>query len=372
MSDARAQPELPLEGPIPEVDVLPRLAAWLGRSEWSGHVSVRSGDVERRLYFLDGHVQTATSTAPAESLTSWLIETGLLGAESVEQAAAHLGCTERGLDFARKLVDLGMLSEADLADAELQRVVALAERILSLRSGVYRCEIGAPPTEMVSHALDVPCLVATAVLGQWDPTWAMNVLGGMGAVLRLNTQRLPEQEATGADEAYDLTLLRVDGRSSLGEVLERCPLPELAALRFLAACRLLGIVEASEARESAPARGRQGREPVAAQPAAPVAEVAASPSPAGAAAPASPPGPGPVEGGDVTTPGFYRRPASAPTPRAPEPVMTDAPARSAFGRFLLVVVILGLAAVVGWFGWVGLSEMSSGSGDGPPASEAAP
>jgi len=46
MSDALLQPEIPLEGAVREVDLLPRLAAWLGRNEWSGQLSVKSGDVE--------------------------------------------------------------------------------------------------------------------------------------------------------------------------------------------------------------------------------------------------------------------------------------------------------------------------------------
>ena len=103
MNDAMAQEEFPREGPIPDVDVLPRLVSWLGRHEWSGHVAVRSGDVERRLYMMDGHVQTATSNDPAESMAAWLVTAGLLAADDVEQAATHLGTSERGLGFARKL-----------------------------------------------------------------------------------------------------------------------------------------------------------------------------------------------------------------------------------------------------------------------------
>ena len=368
MSAAAPQPEIPRQGPVREVDVLPRLVAGLGRAEWSGQVAVRSGDVERRLYLMDGHVQTMTSNDPAESLTSWLIARGLVDATAVEQAASHVGSSDRGLAFGRKLVELGLLSEAGLAEAELERVIALVETVLSLRSGIYRCEIGAPPSDMISHALDVPRLVATAVLGRWEATWAMNVLGGMGVVLKLNTERLPEHEATGADEAYDLTLLRVDGRSPLGTVLERCPLPELAAVRFLAACHLLGIVDACEPQAAVPTR-----------PAVPAPREAADPetvveSPAETVPVEDPTAARPdrTEVGDATAPGFYRPPVAAPAPRAPEPLMKGEETRSGAGRWLLIALLLALLATVVWFGWVGLAEMSGAGGPRPSTGEAAP
>lgn len=368
MNDAQAMDEFPREGPIPDVDLLPRLVAWLGRKEWSGQVAVRSGDVERRLYLMDGHVQTAMSEDPGESMAAWLVARGLLGADDVEQAAAHLGTRDWGLGFARKLVDLGMLTEAQLAEAELDRVVDLSERILSLRSGIYRCEVVAPPADMVSHALDVPRLVATAVLGHWDETWAMNVLGGMGAVLKLNTERLPDHEATGANEDYDLTLLRVDGKSSIGTVIERSPLPELAAVRFLAACHLLGVVEAAEV--AAPAAApRRGAAPAPPRPQPPPSE----PAVAAVVEESSTEGAEDWQDeGDATAPGFYRPPASAPSPRAEEPLMAEKPSGSGLGRLLLIALILGLLGVVGWFGWVGLSEMTGAGPSEPSTSEAAP
>jgi len=364
MSAAAPQPEIPREGPVRDVDVLPRLVAGLGRAEWSGQVLARSGDVERRLYLVDGNLQTVTSNDPAESLTAWLIARGLVDATAVEQAASHVGTNDRGLAFGRKLVELGLVSEDALSEAELERVIALAETVLSLRSGIYRCEIGAPPSDMVSHALDVPRLIATSVLGRWEATWAMNVLGGMGVVLKLNTERLPEHEATGADEAYDLTLLRVDGRSPLGAILERSPLPELAAVRFLAACSLLGIIDACEAPAAASTRAG-----VPATSPDPAPEAPAEPRPADE--PADPTADGTDEG-DATVPGFYRPPASAPAPRTPEPVMKEEETRSGAGRWILIALFLGLLGAVAWFGLVGLAEMS-GVGEARPSSgEAAP
>lgn len=345
--------ELAAEGPVRDPETLPRLLAALWAREWSGFVAVKAGDVERRLYLTDGRVQTATSNDPSESLTALLVDQGVLGSDDVGRAAQHLGAADRGLAFVRRLVKLGLVDEATVESAERSRVVGLAERVLALRSGLYRCEVGAPPAEMVPQALEVPQLVATGVLGRWDETWAMNVLGGMGAVLRMRAEGLPAHEATGADEAYDLTLLRCDGRRRLAAVLEASPLPELAAVRFLAACRLLDSLEAVEAPRPAPA---PPPEPVAALEPATAAEAVADEDAA--------------EAGQSTAPGYYRPSAgAAPAPRrvGPEPPAARSPGG---GRWLWIALLIALAGAVAWFGWVGLQAM--GDPERRPAGRAGP
>lgn len=349
MNDALPQPEIPDEGPVRDPEVLPRLLASLWRRGWSGLVVVKSGDVERRLHLIDGRVQTAVSNDPAESLTAWLVGIGALGSDDVGRAAVHLGVADRGLFFARKLVGLGLVDQATLAQAEADRVVALAEGMLTLRSGSYRLEIGPPPGEMLPQGLDVPRLIATAVLGRWDETWAMNVLGGMGATWKLRLDRLLDHEATGADEAYDLTLLRADGLSSLKDVLAASPLPEPAALKFLAACRLLGLIEAVES-----ARAPRPR----------ALEAAPSPPENRKPATAASANAEPIDG-ETTRPGFHRPSTGvAPTPRLP--VMKAAEPSSRAGRWLIVALVVALVGAVLWFGWVGLSSMGEGEKPSTP------
>ena len=48
-AQALGQP-VPHEGRLGDVSLLPRLLAFLARSEWSGAVSVLAGDVERSIF----------------------------------------------------------------------------------------------------------------------------------------------------------------------------------------------------------------------------------------------------------------------------------------------------------------------------------
>jgi hypothetical protein len=343
----RVQPAIPLEGRLSDPDVLPRLLTWLGRGEWSGALAVRSSDVERRLYLADGRLSTVTSSDPGESLVSYLVATGQLDADEAEKAASHLKTQDRGTAFAKQLVGLSLLDNAAMRDGEQGRVFDTAATVLSLRVGEYRCEPGASPGEHVFQALEPAQLVVMAVLGRWDDTWALNTVGGMGAVLGLVVENLDLYEATGADEAYDLCFLRVDGQRSIAEVLECSPLPESAALRFLAAGLLLGCFEqCARAPATTPA---------------PTKHSAAAAAAAAIATPLAPRADGgEIEEGDKTAPGFYR-PNGQPGVKRPVLQGETKGAPAGAGRWLAIILTLGLLGLLGWAAFRGLSPQGSGA-----------
>lgn len=401
--EAAEQQSIPLEGRLGDPAVLPRLFAWLARGDWSGMVLIRAGDVERRVYFVEGRVGTAGSSDPGESLAQALIREGLLTEEERSRAAGQLRVTDRGWMFGRQLVRAGLLQEKDLARVERRRVVQLVEATLSLRTGTYACESGTVAGDaQPQQALEVPRLVAEGVLTYWDANSALEALGGRDAVVDLVMEHLPEHEATGAEEAYDYTLLLCDGRRSVADILERAPLPEAASLRFLAALRLLGIVSTRPQPVVAP-------QPVAARPepaagslgggtvdaAAPggaslVAEgasasavkqdLASPPTPhaggSGEAAapvempsrlkaagkPDAAPAPGEARASDAAARGPAAKPA-APAPRAPSSRTPAAaagagePSKSSRTGWMFVVMVILLLATA-FFAWIGWREFS--------------
>jgi hypothetical protein len=234
---------MPLEGQLHDPATLPRLYTFLSRGEWSGMVSVRAGDIERRIYFADGRISTAGSNDPADSLASHLIRAGLLSEEDRSKAAGQLRTTDRGWSFGRQLVKLGLVEEPALARSERRRVLSIALATLGLRSGQHACVSGAVAGDaMPNQAIEVPRVVAEGVLSTWDAASALEVLGGRDAVLDIITEHLSDYEATGAAEEYDMTLLRCNGSRTVDEVVALSPLPEAVALRFLAAARLVSCI----------------------------------------------------------------------------------------------------------------------------------
>lgn len=379
-------PGVPLEGWLGDVTLLPRLYAWLGRGEWSGVVAVRSGDVERAIYFAEGRIHTATSTDPAEQLVEQLIAAEVLDAAEVRRAAEHLGSQRRDHSFARQLVRLGLIDAETLQRAERDRVVAIAERVLALRTGEYRAIPGqAAGDASPPQVLEVPRLVATGILGRWEDSWALDALGGERAVLDIVPEALGDYEATGADEAYDLTFLRVNGKRSVRELVDASPLPHHAALRFLAAARMLDCVRVVAREQLAPARGATRQRPQAASATTTAttganADGATRPAARGSdasgladsrASGVTRGGAGPASGGAAGA--AAGRPEPARGERAGGPSArrarstAEAPSETGGGRsaavaVLWLVLIALVVAVVAWFLMAGISEMGAGSG----------
>jgi hypothetical protein len=317
---------------------------------------VRSGDVERRVFFAEGNVSTATSSDPAESLAAGLVEDGLVDPLEVESVAAHVKATRRDYSFGKQLVRLNLVDEVRLRRSERQRVIAVVEKVLALRTGEYRVEAGAVAGDALPPQMfDVPRLVATGVLKGWDDAWALDAVGGERAVLDIVPERLADYEATDAEEVYDLTLLRVNGQRCVREVVEMSPLPTRAALRFLAAARLLDclrLVRPDPATEPEPAPPARPPSPV--DPDAALAQAAVAPAPL------------PAEAKTLSA----RSARTAGSGAAATGAAAAAPQRRVVRGWLVVLLAVVLGACLAWFGYQGWKRLASPARSAPatPAS----
>lgn len=358
-----AQP-IPLEGQLSDPATLPRLYSFLSRGEWSGMVSVRAGDIERRVYFAEGRISTAGSNDPADSLASHLIRAGLLSDEDRSKAAGQLRTTDRGWSFGRQLVRIGLVEEQALSRSERRRVLAIAQATLGLRSGQYACEAGAVAGDaMPNQAIEVPRVVAEGVLSTWDASSALDVLGGREAILDIITEHLSDYEATGAAEEYDMTLLRCNGTRTVDDVVALSPLPEGVALRFLAAARLVACISSVPgAPRTAPEAPRY--DPEATLPSEEAARLISS-SGAPPFLPDSDSGDAPAaNGGDPddqddarATPRAETRATSEPATKAPIPARPTSPST----RWLVALVTIAILAGAGYVAWRGWLEMQAGT-----------
>ncbi|MEM7247890.1 MAG: hypothetical protein AAF533_21315 [Acidobacteriota bacterium] len=344
----------PREGRLGEPETLPLLLVDLARAEWSGALCVRSGDVERRLYLTDGRVQTYESDDPTESTGAFVLGEGLVDENELERALAHLRIDRHDPGLVRRLVPLGLLEEEQLPGIEMRQLLNGAAQLFQLRTGEYQCRLLAAPGDARLFGLEVASIVAASMIGSWEDAWAMNLLGGGGTVLQLEPERLCEYEATGAEELYDLTLLRVDGKTNVSELIANSGLPESAALRFLAACRLLGCVTPAISSREPAGPGFEAHAPSAA-PAAPQAPAAPSLRPAPAAAQE----PELVETHDDSeaAAAAHYRPVARPQPRTSD-LMTEEPSGGT-GRLLVLLAIALLVGALGFAAWKGWKELSA-------------
>jgi hypothetical protein len=162
-------------------------------------------------------------------------------------------------------------------------------------------------------------------------------------VHELVAEALSDYEATGAEESYDLTLLLVDGERTVEEVVAASPLPDDYAVRFLAACHVLGCTSRLPVQRTSAAR-RASAAPE--EPQGAVAE--GEPATATAAAAAE----------------LEARPRPRPRPK-PQPETEGSSAR----WWLVLLLVLVVLSVVVFYGWKGGLVLGGGDPAAPPEGE---
>lgn len=107
----------------------------LSESAKTGALVVADGGIERRLFFEEGAIVAATSTAPGESFGHLLVERAIIHEQTL-QNAERLHGESPGL-LGRKLVDLGVMSEEEVQLALRLKVKKTILDILSCPDGQF-------------------------------------------------------------------------------------------------------------------------------------------------------------------------------------------------------------------------------------------
>lgn len=123
-----------------------------------GLLSVRSGDVERRIHLREGRVLFAGSNDPSEYLAERAVVAGLLTRDQVREALESITSGRR---IGSALVKLGYLSEEKLVELLLDQVRAIVASCFGLLSGHWTLTVGELPGAE-SIVLDEPVAATVA------------------------------------------------------------------------------------------------------------------------------------------------------------------------------------------------------------------
>jgi hypothetical protein len=218
----------------------PRLLALAARAEASGRIDFE-GDAVRSIWFRDGRVTGAASSAPSERVDELALRLGLLTREQhrlVAAAAAPLS-TRRA---AVMLVERGFVKAAELAPLVRRRTEEVVIGIFGDAGARFRWAAGeAPPDE--STALDRTALhlAVEGVRRRWLAPEVDAVLGG-DATLLSRIQTGPGAADLGLSPEEKRVLALADGLRTLDEIQAGSPLDPLSTRQVLAALVLVGTL----------------------------------------------------------------------------------------------------------------------------------
>jgi hypothetical protein len=201
---------------------LPEMLATIHRYRVPGVLEAQAGDFTKRVFIIEGDIIFASSTNRAESLGDVLMATGRLTADQLRASSLML------LDNPHKrhgqvLVDMGLLSEADMRAAVLEQVQRIVWSLFDVPEGQVTFTLGEfRADEVYKLRIPTPRAVLHGCKTVADAKRLVARLGSKNAVFSPLPQ--PEHLEGFELEGGEQQLLElVDGKRTLFELCEQGP-----------------------------------------------------------------------------------------------------------------------------------------------------
>jgi hypothetical protein len=220
---------------------LPWLLGRLSQQQNTGVLHILVDGVERRVFFKWGFVLFASSRLPSDRLDQRLLREGKVSPATVERAYAEQKAS--GKRFGECLVELSAISREELHAAVERQVRDIITFLFSISRGHFRFEPSEDPLDD-DLMLDLPMqqILLEGIRSMTDPLALRIGVGPMTDVLRLEGRPMEDEPRLNAAEAFLLS--RIDGKSSVLDLLAISPLGEVETLRGLAALLSTGVATA--------------------------------------------------------------------------------------------------------------------------------
>lgn len=224
---------------------LPEMLATIHYHRVPGVLEARAGEFTKRIFVMQGDIIFATSNNRADSLGDLLMTDGRITPEQYRASSLTL------LDHPEKrhgqvLVEMGLISEAEMRVAVLQQVQRIVWSLFDAREGRVTFSLGEYRGDEV-YKLRIP--TPRAVLyGCKTVADAKRLLGRLGSKYTVFTNVPPSERLEGFElEAAEQELLDLaDGTRTLFELCEQGPFSPGLNARILYAFHTLGLLTRKE------------------------------------------------------------------------------------------------------------------------------
>lgn len=189
-----------------------------------GVLTVESGDVTKQVYLLGGNIIFATSTDRSESLGEYLRRSALISSGELKASVGKLDLAEgHGRRHGELLVEMGILSDAQLRQIVTEQVKALLYAAFSWEQGSVTFEVGRFKTDELIR-LDVPTsqAIVDGIRRMPDPRRCVSRLGPSWTIFE-RAEAPPEARDVSFTAAEVTLLSQVDGRRTLRDLITMGP-----------------------------------------------------------------------------------------------------------------------------------------------------
>jgi len=229
---------------------LPAMLATIHRHGVPGVMEVTRGDDARRVYFIDGDVIFATSTAREESLGDHLLREGRISNAQYRVSTDEM-LRSPGKRHGTILVQMGFLSADELGAAVREQVQSILWNLFNWEDGQVQFKVGRfRDDEVYKIKIPTPRAILSGCKRIADARRVTAQLGGRTTTF-VTVPRPSHLAALRLETSEQQLLEMVDGRRPLVELCEQGPLSPGLNARILYAFLELGLVD----RERSPSSG---------------------------------------------------------------------------------------------------------------------
>jgi hypothetical protein len=214
-----------------------------------GVLTVESGGVTKKIFLLGGNIIFATSTDRSESLGEYLRKSALISSGELKASVGRLDLGE-GRRHGELLVEMGILTDAQLRQIVTEQVRALLFAAFSWEQGTVSFEVGKFRTdELIRLDLPTPQAILDGIRKIGDPRRCVSRLGPSWTIFD-RAAAPPEVERVSFTPPEIALLSQVDGSRTLRDLITMGPGDLGANAKLVYAFWVLRLIERRETQAS--------------------------------------------------------------------------------------------------------------------------
>jgi curved DNA-binding protein CbpA len=209
----------------------------------SGILHLTQDKTSKRIYFRKGSMIFANSDVETDRLGEFLIRQQLIDRDAFERASRVM--RETGARFGRTLVELGFATAERMEGKVVEQIQAIIYSLFSWASGEYRFEQHESPVdEDIVLNLSTADIILEGTRRMDDMGKVRRALGDPSRVLQTTEDPLLlYQKMSTLSQSEYFILSRVDGSSSMADILSISPIGEEQTQRCLYGLVSAGVIE---------------------------------------------------------------------------------------------------------------------------------
>ncbi len=217
----------------------------LQRSIRTGVLTIVSGDIEKKVYIRNGDMIFSASNQDEDRLGDILLREGKINRDQFDQSVTEMKRTGRRQGMA--LVKLGYLSTAGLVSAVQHQVEHIIESMFDLEDGRYEFqERPLPSEEIITLKLSAANLIYRGIKKIDNISRIQKDLTSTDYLPNFSADPLDLFQDLKLDEAGKKIISRIDGKTSINDIISITQSDRFEALKTLYALLCIGTIELRE------------------------------------------------------------------------------------------------------------------------------